>query len=135
MHVYGGPGYQMVSNEFKINWDDFLVTNRSMAVVYIDGRGSGLDGNELRFALNRQLGKVEIDDQIKGVEKLCEEGYLKDILDCSRVAIMGWSYGGYATAMAMTRDDAPFQCGIRKRHNTYHLTTTDQEKIIRRRSL
>lgn len=112
VHVYAGPGYQFVDNKFKVDWDDFLVTNRSMAVVYIDGRGSGYDGSDLRFAVNRQLGKYEIDDQIEGVKLICEDGELSKRLDCSRIAIMGWSYGGYASAMALTRDEAPFQCGI-----------------------
>ena len=65
VHVYGGPGFQYVKNNFKVGWDEFLVTNRSMAVVYIDGRGSGFDGNDLRFSVFRQLGKYEIDDQIQ----------------------------------------------------------------------
>ena len=67
VHVYGGPGFQMITNDFNVNWDDFLVTNRSIAVVKIDGRGSGKDGNNLRFAVKGQLGKYEIDDQIQGL--------------------------------------------------------------------
>ena len=67
VHVYGGPGFQMITNDFNVNWDDFLVTNRSIAVVKIDGRGSGKDGNNLRFAVKGQLGKYEIDDQIQGI--------------------------------------------------------------------
>ena len=57
----------MITNDFNVNWDDFLVTNRSIAVVKIDGRGSGKDGNNLRFAVKGQLGKYEIDDQIQGL--------------------------------------------------------------------
>jgi dipeptidyl aminopeptidase/acylaminoacyl peptidase len=83
-----------------------------MAVIFIDGRGSGYDGNNLRFAVNRKLGKYEIDDQINGINMICEDHKYKELLDCSKLSIMGWSYGGYASAMTISRDDSPFQCGI-----------------------
>ena len=52
---------------------------------------------------------------LKGVEKICSDDDLSEILDCNKMAIMGWSYGGYASAMALAREDSPFQCGIRNR--------------------
>ena len=45
VYVYGGPGESMVTNEFDIGWEQFMVTNRSVAVVYIDGRGSAFGSN------------------------------------------------------------------------------------------
>ena len=65
VHVYAGPGYNYVTNDFNVGWDQFLVTNRSVAVVFIDGRGSGSSGNQQRFAVNRKLGKYEIIDQLQ----------------------------------------------------------------------
>ena len=49
---------------------------------------------------------------LKGIQKVCTDPEFKEILDCSRLAIMGWSYGGYSTAMVMTREESPFKCGI-----------------------
>ncbi len=77
VHVYGGPGFQYVTNDFNVGWDEFLVTNRlyhvifrylynifrSIAVVFIDGRGSRFAGSSQRFAVSRKLGKYEIIDQ------------------------------------------------------------------------
>ena len=65
VHVYAGPGYNYVTNDFNVGWDQFLVTNRSVAVVFIDGRGSGSSGNQQKFAVNRKLGKYEIIDQLQ----------------------------------------------------------------------
>ena len=45
VYVYGGPGENMVTNDWEVGWEQFMVTNRSVAVVYIDGRGSAFGSN------------------------------------------------------------------------------------------
>ena len=53
VYVYGGPDSQMVKNNFEVGWEQFMVTNRSVAVVYIDGRGSAFGSNhQVRVKLN-----------------------------------------------------------------------------------
>lgn len=47
-----------------MDWGMYLVTNKSIIYAAIDGRGSGLMGNDMLFAGYRQLGTVEIFDQI-----------------------------------------------------------------------
>jgi len=61
---YGGPDSYQVTEKFNIDWGTYLVTNKSIIYAAIDGRGSGLMGNDMLFAGYRRLGTVEIVDQI-----------------------------------------------------------------------
>ena len=84
-------------------------------IVNIDGRGSSMRGNKLRFSMYRRLGGPEIDDVIIAAKYLLEESEWKDKLDPDRVGVWGWSYGGFATAMTLEQDDGAspvFSCGI-----------------------
>ena len=51
VYVYGGPGENMVTNKFEIGWQQFMVTNRSIAVISIDGRGSSFGSNHQETVL------------------------------------------------------------------------------------
>lgn len=62
-----------------------------MIYAVIDGRGSGYRGDELLYALHRQLGGPEVQDQIDVTRRLLE---LYSFIDRNNVAIWGWSYGG-----------------------------------------
>ena len=73
---------------------DILVCYFSFVIVNIDGRGSSMRGNKLRFSMYRRLGGPEIDDVIIAAKYLLEESEWKDILDPDRVGVWGWSYGG-----------------------------------------
>ncbi|GLG97029.1 Uncharacterized protein GBIM_03869, partial [Gryllus bimaculatus] len=109
VYVYGGPGSQQVSESFSVNWGSYLTTNKSYIYASIDGRGSGFQGSNTLYALYKQLGTVEVQDQI-GVTQALVKAF--PYIDATRVGIWGWSYGGYATAMAMARDtDGTFRCG------------------------
>lgn len=68
----------------------------------IDGRGSGFQGDRFMFEVYRRLGTVEIDDQLHVIRYLTQ---FYPFIDRKRVAIWGWSYGGYASAMAIAKDD------------------------------
>ncbi|CAB0042041.1 unnamed protein product [Trichogramma brassicae] len=97
VYVYGGPDTNEVTDKFNIDWGTYLVTNKSIIYASIDGRGTGLKGNRMMFAVYRSLGTVEIEDQ----------------LNVTRTGIWGWSYGGYATGMALAMDlRGTFKCGI-----------------------
>lgn len=61
---YGGPDSALVTKQWSIGWGTSLVSRLGVAVAHIDGRGSGLRGVANTFTLNRQLGTVEIEDQI-----------------------------------------------------------------------
>ncbi|CAG9767540.1 unnamed protein product [Ceutorhynchus assimilis] len=110
VNVYGGPDTYQVIDKFSLDWGSYLAANRSIIYATIDGRGSGLRGNNLLFAGYRKLGTVEVVDQIN-VTKIIQQKL--PYVDASRTAIWGWSYGGYAAGMALATDtDNVFKCGI-----------------------
>jgi dipeptidyl-peptidase-4 len=110
IHTYGGPGTQKVTEQFQINWMTYLTTSQNFIYASIDGRGSGARGDRFLHAVHRRLGTLEVQDQIAGAV------YLRDHLhyvDKERIAIWGWSYGGFLTAHALgDRDNDIFKCGI-----------------------
>ncbi|XP_073988549.1 dipeptidyl peptidase 4 omega isoform X3 [Rhodnius prolixus] len=110
VQVYGGPGSNMVTERFNIDWYSHLVVSQNVIYAKIDGRGSGLKGDNMLFANYKKLGTYEIHDQINVTKYLIDK--LKYI-DEKRTAIWGWSYGGYATGMVMAQDiKGVFKCGI-----------------------
>ncbi|XP_070531389.1 venom dipeptidyl peptidase 4 isoform X6 [Cardiocondyla obscurior] len=69
VYVYGGPDSSQVTEKFNVDWGTYLVTNKSIIYAAIDGRGSGLMGNDMLFTGYRHLGTVEIVDQINVTRK------------------------------------------------------------------
>lgn len=61
---YGGPDSNQVLERYKVAWETYLCLNREIVIAFIDGRGSGLKGDNMMFANYRRLGTVEIEDQI-----------------------------------------------------------------------
>ena len=61
---YGGPDTNEVTEKFNVDWGTYLVTNKSIIYTVIDGRGSGLKGNSMMFSIYRNLGTLEIEDQL-----------------------------------------------------------------------
>ncbi|XP_065087728.1 venom dipeptidyl peptidase 4 isoform X2 [Ochlerotatus camptorhynchus] len=108
--VYGGPNSYSVISSWSIGWGHHMSSNRSVIYAKIDGRGSGLRGDKLLFQIYRNLGTVEIEDQITTAKKLSEK---LPFIDPARAAIWGWSYGGYASAMALAKDTQNvFKCAV-----------------------
>lgn len=64
IQVYGGPGSQNVNENFKMNYGKFLAGSTEIIYAYVDGRGSGFQGEKMKHYLFHRLGTVEIDDQI-----------------------------------------------------------------------
>jgi dipeptidyl-peptidase 4 len=98
VEVYGGPDWQMVRNW----WDPSMLFSRLMAqkgyiVWTLDNRGSSGRGHAFETPVFHQLGKVELADQLAGVN------YLKSLpyVDGSRIGVWGWSYGGFMTLTAL----------------------------------
>ena len=107
MVQYSGPNSQEVTDKFSINWDVYLAT-QGYVVVAIDGRGTGARGEEFRKCTYQNLGIIESDDQIAGAQYLGTLPYI----DKNRIAIWGWSYGGYNVLMAMSRGNGIFKAGV-----------------------
>ena len=106
--VYGGPHNQYIRKDWMGGgYFREILAQHGFVVFTLDNRGSGFRGNAFETALARQFGKVEVADQLRGVE------FLKTLpfVDPERIGIMGWSYGGYMTLMSLTTTDA-FKAGV-----------------------
>jgi dipeptidyl-peptidase-4 len=107
MVQYSGPNSQRVLDRYEMDWTAYLA-GRGYVVAAVDGRGTGARGELFRKCTYMQLGVYESDDQIAGANYL---GSL-DYVDKNRIAIWGWSYGGYNVLMAMSRGNGIFCAGV-----------------------
>uniref|UniRef100_A0A673CYV1 Dipeptidyl peptidase 4-like n=1 Tax=Sphaeramia orbicularis TaxID=375764 RepID=A0A673CYV1_9TELE len=106
--VYGGPCSQTVSYRFKLNWGTYLSSSYGIIYASFDGRGSGYQGDEIMHSIYHRLGTFEVEDQLTAVRKFIDMGFI----DKDRIAIWGWSYGGYISSMALGAGTGLFKCGI-----------------------
>lgn len=106
MVQYSGPGSQQVLDRWTLDWTQYL-TSQGFMVACVDGRGTGGRGAQFERQTYRYLGVKESADQIAAARYLGALPYV----DASRIAIWGWSFGGYNTLMALTGDDV-FKVGI-----------------------
>jgi len=110
VYLYGGPHVQLIKNNYKGGaplWM-YYAANQGYLVFTIDSRGSGNRGLAFEQATFRQLGTVELEDQLKGVE------YLKTLpfANTDKMAIHGWSFGGFMTLSMMLRNPDVFEVGV-----------------------
>lgn len=110
VYLYNGPHIQLVRNTWLGSanlWYQYLA-QRGYAVFTVDGRGSLNRGFDFESAVHRQLGTLEMKDQMTGVN------YLKSLewIDQERMGIQGWSYGGFMTISMMTRNPGIFKVGV-----------------------
>lgn len=104
---YSGPDAQSVLDEYKFEWEYYLA-QKGFVVVCVDGRGTGGRGAEFRRKTFKKLGILEAEDQISAAKHFSSLGYI----DSNRIAIWGWSYGGFITLMSMTSGSEVFKAGI-----------------------
>ncbi|XP_067621227.1 venom dipeptidyl peptidase 4 [Eurosta solidaginis] len=110
VNVYGGPNSVRVHSAFTTGYNLFVTTNREVIYAQIDGRGTGYKGKKLLFSVNNNLGDLEAQDQIYVTKYLLN---LYPYIDNERVAIWGWSFGGYMTLKTLEYDTKNvFQCGV-----------------------
>ncbi|HOV11954.1 MAG TPA: S9 family peptidase [Bacteroidales bacterium] len=110
MNVYGGPNNQYALNEwdtFDMVWYQHLA-QKGYIIVCVDGRGTGSRGEQFRKCTYMDLGKLETEDQIETAKYLGALPYV----DSKRIGIWGWSYGGFVTALCMTKGADYFKTGI-----------------------
>ncbi|NYI00099.1 S9 family peptidase [Cupriavidus plantarum] len=103
--VHGGP---WARDSFGFNPLDQWLANRGYAVLSVNFRGSTGFGKRFLSASDLEWGAKMDDDLSDAVDWAIAQG----IADPKRVAIMGWSYGGYATLWAMTRHADRYACGV-----------------------
>uniref|UniRef100_A0AAF5Q1R5 Uncharacterized protein n=1 Tax=Wuchereria bancrofti TaxID=6293 RepID=A0AAF5Q1R5_WUCBA len=108
--VYGGPGVQLVRNAWS-TWVGFRkFASLGYAVLMVDGRGSSNRGISFEAALKNKLGTVEIEDQVEGLREVAKR--TDGLLDLTRVAIMGWSYGGYLALLCLAKSPNVYRAAI-----------------------
>nr|WP_304608418.1 prolyl oligopeptidase family serine peptidase [Pontibacter anaerobius] len=110
VYVYGGPHVQLVTNSWLggANLWMHLMAQKGYIVFTLDSRGSGDRGQAFEQATFRQLGTVEMQDQLRGVEHLKSLPYV----DAERLGVHGWSFGGFMTTSLMTRHPDVFKVGV-----------------------
>jgi dipeptidyl-peptidase-4 len=110
VYIYGGPHAQMITNSYLdgANLWMYWMAEQGYLVFTVDNRGSDNRGFAFESVVHGRLGVNEIDDQMKGVD------YLKSLpyVDGSRLAVHGWSYGGFMTTSIMLRKPDVFKVGV-----------------------
>ncbi|WP_029904561.1 S9 family peptidase [Prevotella sp. 10(H)] len=107
MVQYSGPNSQSVRDSYGIDWTDYLTT-QGFVVACVDGRGTGARGEDFRKCTYMNLGIYESDDQVAAAKYFASLPYI----DGSKMAIWGWSYGGYNVLMSMSRGNGTFKAGV-----------------------
>ncbi|XP_021342570.1 dipeptidyl peptidase 4-like isoform X6 [Mizuhopecten yessoensis] len=108
LRVYGGPGSQEVTEQFSLTWETYLSSTHDFICAYVDGRGTAARGNTFLHSIYRKLGTYEVDDAITAGNFYDQLSYVES----SKIAIWGWSYGGFLTASVLGRGTETFGCGI-----------------------
>jgi dipeptidyl aminopeptidase/acylaminoacyl peptidase len=105
LFVHGGPW-----GRDSYGYDTFaqLLANRGYAVLQVNFRGSTGFGKKFVNAANLQWGKKMHDDLLDAVKWAIDKG----VTTKDEIAIMGGSYGGYATLVGMTMTPDVFACGV-----------------------
>lgn len=108
--VYGGPRSQRVADAWSVTADmrAQLLAGAGAAVLVLDNRGTANRGVAFESAIAGALGTVEFNDQVAAVRQLVERGDA----DAQRVAIAGWSYGGFVTIAALLEAPDVFAAGV-----------------------
>jgi dipeptidyl-peptidase-4 len=95
IYVYGGPHAQLVTGAWLNGGGlfDHYLAQKGYIVFTLDNRGSAGRGFEFESCIHRNLGVLEMADQLKGVDFLKSQPWV----DASRIGVDGWSYGGFMT--------------------------------------
>lgn len=110
VYVYGGPHAQLITNSYLdgANLWMYYMAEQGYLVFTLDNRGSDNRGFAFESAIHGRLGVHEIEDQMLGIE------YLKTLpyVDSNRLAIHGWSFGGFMTTSLMLHKPDTFKVGV-----------------------
>ncbi len=111
VNPYGGPAAQTVQDSWGGTqnrlWDELLVQH-GFAVLHVDNRGMAGRGRDFEQASYRNMGPVQLVDQLAAVDQVLAK-YPQ--LDKNRLGWWGWSWGGTFTLNAMTHSDR-FRAGV-----------------------
>lgn len=110
VYLYGGPHAQVVTNSWAGSRGLMFQywVNKGYVVFSLDNRGSNYRGKAFEDAIYRNMGDVEVRDQVEGVKFLRQLPFV----DASLIGVHGHSYGGYMTLMSMFKAGDYFQAGV-----------------------
>ncbi len=110
VYVYGGPHSQLVNSGWhnSARWWQYYMAAQGYIAFTLDGRGTNNRGRSFETAVHRQLGVLETEDQMQGID------YLKSLrfVDSDRIGVHGWSFGGFMTLNLMLRHPETFKVGV-----------------------
>ena len=110
VYVYGGPHANNVQASWhwaSRSWETYMA-QKGYIVFILDNRGSQHRGRDFEQATFHQLGQIEMQDQMKGVDYLRTLPYV----DMNRLGVHGWSFGGFMTISMMTTYPDVFKVGV-----------------------
>jgi dipeptidyl-peptidase-4 len=109
LFVYGGPHGQQVTDEwYKALPLHQALVDQGWIVFTLDNRGTNRRGTKFESAVYRSMGDAEVQDQLAGVEWLKKQPFV----DAGKIAVMGWSYGGYMTLKLLEKAPGTFAAGV-----------------------
>ncbi len=107
LYVYGGPHSQLVSDSWNAGAGlfDMYMAQNGYVVFTMDNHGTNHRGADFEQVIHRNLGVLEVEDQMIGVD------YLKSLpyVDGERMGVDGWSYGGFMTLSMMLKNPGIFK--------------------------
>ena len=110
IYVYGGPHANNIQASWhwaSRSWETYMA-QKGYVLFILDNRGSQNRGRDFEQATFHQLGQIEMQDQMKGVEYLRTLPYV----DMNRLGVHGWSFGGFMTISLMTNYPDVFKVGV-----------------------
>lgn len=110
VYVYGGPHAQMITNSWLGQAELWMLAfaQQGYVIFTLDNRGSLNRGLKFENIVHRQLGKIEMEDQLAGVRFLKQQKFV----DSTKLGVYGWSFGGFMTTSLMTRTPDVFKVGV-----------------------
>ena len=112
IYAYGGPGSQKVIDQWGESrgrdlWHRYMAQN-GYVVLTVDNRGTGGRGKAFKNLAYSDIGRWALNDQIEAARWIGRQSWG----DPQRIAIWGWSGGGYLASLCLTAGAEYFKCGI-----------------------
>ena len=104
---YSGPGSQQVADRWSLDWENALC-DAGYIILCTDGRGTGLRGEAFKKCTYRNLGALEVEDQLSAARYAASLPYV----DEARIGIYGWSFGGFMALSCALKGEGLFRMAI-----------------------
>ena len=109
VQVYGGPHARTVFDSEAAYVTAQWIADHGYIVISADGRGTPMRGRAWERAIENKFSQVPLDDQVAALRALAAE---EPAMDLSRVGIIGHSFGGFMSALAVMRRPDVFRAGV-----------------------